>query len=223
CRTAPPRRIVRLCRALSAQKLEVRVLLAVQIQKSYEYSCQYYCFFRVLLCGRRAGAMTPPKGRRVAALPGSAPKRRKNAKNKAAAANLALMIKAQAKRIEVREAACDVRDAEAAQRVEQQSKKAAKREEQQSKKGENQEQQRVVLSASLTAREVALERREVAFEQRMKEEALAKATTPQRQARQEAAAAVRDDLAHARGALLDASQSRDILLLYYGLVQSGME
>ena len=167
--------------------------------------------------------MTPPKGRRVAALPGSAPKRRKNAKDKTAAANLALMIKAQAKRIEVREAACDVRDAEAAKREKQQSKKAAKREERQAKKKENQEQQRVALSTTLTAREVALERREAAFEQRTKEGALAQATTPQRQARQEAATVVRDDLARPRGALLDASQARDILLLYYGLVQSGME
>lgn len=58
----------------------------------------------------------------------------------------------------------------------------------------------------------------------MKEEALEKAPTPQRQARQQAArTVVRDDLARPRGALLDASQSRDILLLYYGLVQSGME
>lgn len=81
----------------------------------------------------------------------------------------------------------------------------------------------MALSAALTAREVALERREAAFEQRTKEGALAKATTPQRQARQEAAAVVRDDLARPRGVLLDASQSRDILLLYYGLVQSGME
>lgn len=167
--------------------------------------------------------MTPPKGRRVAALPGSATKRRKNAKDKAEAANLALMIKAQAKRIEMREAACDVRDAEAAKREEQQSKKAAEREERLEKKEENQEQQRVALSATLTAREVALERREAAFEQRMKEEALANASTPQRQTRQEAAAVVRDELARPRGGLLDASQSKDILLLYYGLVQSGME
>ena len=76
----------------------------------------------------------------------------------------------------------------------------------------------MALSATFNAREVALERREAAFEQRTKEEALAKATTPQRQALQEAAAVVRDDLARPRGALLDASQSRDILLLYYGLV-----
>ena len=81
----------------------------------------------------------------------------------------------------------------------------------------------MALSATFNAREVALERREAAFEQRTKEEALAKATTPQRQALQEAAAVVRDDLGRPRGALLDASQSRDILLLYYGLVQSGME
>ena len=50
--------------------------------------------------------MTPPKGRRVAALSGRAPKRRKITKDKIAAANLALMIKAQAKRIEGREASC---------------------------------------------------------------------------------------------------------------------
>ena len=80
----------------------------------------------------------------------------------------------------------------------------------------------MALPATLTAREVALERREAAFEQRTKEGALAKATTPQRQARQEAAAVVRDDLARPRGVLLDASQSRDILLLYFGLVESGM-
>ena len=63
----------------------------------------------------------------------------------------------------------------------------------------------MALSATFNAREVALERREAAFEQRTKEEALAKATTPQRQALQEAAAVVRDDLARPRGALLDAS------------------
>ena len=57
----------------------------------------------------------------------------------------------------------------------------------------------------------------------MKEEGLAKATTPQRQARPEAATVVRDDLARPRGGLQDASQSRNTLLLYYGLVQSGIE
>lgn len=68
-----------------------------------------------------------------------------------------------------------------------------------------------------------LKLREAALDQRMKEEALAKATTPQRQARQQLASVVHDELAHRRAALLDVSQSKDILLLYYGLVQSGMK
>lgn len=68
-----------------------------------------------------------------------------------------------------------------------------------------------------------MERREAALEKREREEALAKSITPQQRAQQEEAAATRDDLAHRSGALLDASQSESILLLYYGLVQSGVE
>lgn len=57
------------------------------------------------------------------------------------------MIKPQADGINGRETARDLQDAE-----------ADKQEEQRSNKEENQEQQRVALSASLPAREVALER-----------------------------------------------------------------
>lgn len=63
------------------------------------------------------------------------------------------------------------------------------------------------VTATLTEREVAVERRAAALQKRDKEEALAKIRTPQQRARQEAASAARSDLAHHRsGALLNASQ-----------------
>ena len=175
--------------------------------------------------------MTKPKGRRVAAPPGSAPKRRKNARDRTAAATLGVMMKAKESRIGVREAACDERDAQAAECNEQQAKKAAELDEREAGLDEReaglderdgQQRAQQAYSASLTAREVEVERREAAFDEREREAARAKMTREQC-TRREAASSARDKMGHRSGALLSASQSQDILLLYFGLVQDGME
>ena len=166
-----------------------------------------------------------PKGRRVAAPPGSAPKRRKNARDRTAAATLGVMMKAKESRIGVREAACDERDAQAAECNEQQAKKAAELDEREAGLDERDGQQHAqqAYSASLTAREVEVERREAAFDEREREAARAKEMTREQCTRREAASSARDKMGHRSGALLSASQSQDILLLYFGLVQDGME
>lgn len=180
--------------------------------------------------------MTKPKGRRVAAAPGSAPKRRKNARDRTAAATLGVMMKAKESRIGVREAACDGRDAQAAEQQskdkaelveskEQQAKKAAELDEREAGLDEREEQQRVerATSGSLTAREVEVERREAACDRREREADGAQEITREQCARREAASSARNEMGHRSGALLNASQSQDILLLYFGLVQDGME
>lgn len=173
-----------------------------------------------------------PKGRRVAAPPGSAPKRRKNARDRTAAATLGVMMKAKESRIGVREAACDERDAQAAECNEQQAKKAAELDEREAGLDEReaglderdgQQHAQQAYSASLTAREVEVERREAAFDEREREAARAKEMTREQCTRREAASSARDKMGHRSGALLSASQSQDILLLYFGLVQDGME
>ena len=190
------------------------------------------------------------------------------------------------RRIRERGAVCDDGDTEFVRRQEQQEAEFPERQEQQSKREaefleqqskeeadfvKRREQQRLELAASLNAREVAVERREAASDnreieearveavapqrreaasderereearveavtpqrqgrqrrgaasnKREREEARVEVVSPQRQARQEAASATRAELGHRTGALLDASQSRDILLLYFGLVESGM-
>lgn len=81
--------------------------------------------------------------------------------------------------------------------------------------------QRQVLEEA-ASRDAAVQQRKTTSGKRKREEP-AEVVSPQQQARKEAASATRDELGHRTGALLDASQSRDILLLYFGLIESGMK
>lgn len=74
-----------------------------------------------------------------------------------------------------------------------------------------------------TSREVAVKQPKATGKRTREEVTRAEVVTPQQQARKAAASATRDELGHRTGALLDASQSRDILLLYFGLIESGMK
>ena len=80
------------------------------------------------------------------------------------------------------------------------------------------------LRQEAASRDAAVQQRDTTSGKRKREEPTrAEVVSPQRQARKEAASAARDALGRRTGALLDASQSRDILLLYFGLIESGMK